>query len=42
MQVIAKKLSATLATMTIKDGKELNLEFGLLGAVWLDAWLFEV
>ena len=40
MQVIAKKLSTTLATMTIKNGKELDLKFGLLATVWLDAWLF--
>ena len=42
MQVIAEKLSTTLASMAIKDGEELDLEFGLLVTVWLDAWLFEV
>ena len=40
MQVITQKLSAPLSTMTIEDGEELDLEFGLLVAVWLDARLF--
>lgn len=42
MQVVAEKLSATLATMPIENGKELDLELWLLATVWLDAWFFEV
>ena len=40
MQVIAEKLSTTLTAMTIENGKELDLKFGLLATVRLDAWLF--
>lgn len=42
MKVVAEELSAALATMTVKNGEELNLKLGLLVAVWFNAWLFKI
>ena len=42
MKVVTEELSATLAAMSVKYGEELDLELGLLVAVWLKSWLLEV
>ena len=42
MKVVTEELSATLTAMSVKYGEELDLELGLLVAVWLKSWLLEV
>ena len=42
MEVVSEKLGAPLASMSIEDSKELDLELRLFRAVWLNARLLEV
>jgi hypothetical protein len=42
VEVVSEKLGAPLASMSIEDSKELDLELRLFRAVWLNARLLEV
>ena len=42
MKVISQKLGTALATMTVKNSKELYLVLRLLRAVWLKSRLFQI